>query len=397
MAIPDGLLMKYITVKPKKEKLKIAMLGHKRIPSREGGVEVVVTELSTRMAALGHSVTCYNRSGHHVAGQEYDTSVGKSYKGVKLVNVPTINIRGLAAVTSSYFGAILAAFGKFDVVHFHAEGPCVSIWIPKLFRKKCIVTIHGLDHQRQKWGELASRYIILGEKRAVKYADEIIVLSSNAQKYFKEKYNRETILIPNGVIDPEPVPADLICKKYGLQKDEYLLYLGRLVPEKGLEYLIKAFKEIDTSKKLIVAGGSSDMHEFESSMRELSEGDPRIVFTGFVQGRVLEELLSNCYSFVIPSDVEGMPLTLLEAMSYGNCCITSDIPECTEVVDDNAIIFRRGDVNDLKDKLTEVCADTTMVERYRALSKKHISRKYQWDKVVEETINLYRRDQKHEV
>ena len=169
-----------------KEKLNIAMFGHKRIPSREGGVEIVVEELATRMVEKGHSVTCFNRSGHHVAGIEFDADKKKEWKGVKIVNVLTINKRGLAAVTSSFFASIKSAFGKYDVVHIHAEGPAFMCWLPKVMGKKVIVTIHGLDWARAKWGEFASWYIKSGEKNAVKYADDIIVLSSSVQKYFKD-------------------------------------------------------------------------------------------------------------------------------------------------------------------------------------------------------------------
>lgn len=373
-----------------KEKLNIAMLGQKRVPSREGGVEVVVEELSTRMAALGHKVTCFNRSGHHVAGQQYDNDVTGEYKKVRLVNVPTINRRGFAAATSSYFGAIMAAFGPYDIVHFHAEGPCAAMWIPKLFGKRCIATIHGLDHKRQKWGRLASGYIMAGEKGAVKHADEIIVLSKSVQDYFQNKYGRKTVLIPNGVNRPVTVLPTQIEKKYGLQKDSYFLYLGRLVPEKGLEYLIKAYKDLDMDKKLVIAGGSSDMKEFEDKIHGLAKGDGRIIFTGFVQGRTLAELLSNAYVYVIPSDLEGMPLTLLEAMSYGNCCLTSDIPECTEVVEDRAISFHKGDVTDLRGKLKELDESPEKVAQYKEKAAEFICGKYDWDKVTEKTLELYR-------
>ena len=173
----------------RKSRFRVAMLGHKRIPSREGGVEIVVSELSTRMAELGFDVTCFNRKGHHVSGEQFDAEQLSEYKGVRIKTVFTIQKGGLAAVTSSFFAAIKAAFGRYDVVHFHAEGPCAMLWIPKLFGKKCIATIHGLDHQRAKWGRFASFYIFAGEKCAVKLADEIIVLSENVHRYFKEKYN----------------------------------------------------------------------------------------------------------------------------------------------------------------------------------------------------------------
>lgn len=376
----------------KDNNLKIAMLGHKRIPSREGGVEIVVEELAARMVALGHEVTCYNRKGHHVSGKEFDDEKLTEYKGIKLKTVPTINLRGVAAMSSSVFAAIRAAFGSYDIVHFHAEGPCAMLWLPKLFGKKCIATIHGLDHQRAKWGKFASTYIMLGEKCAVKYADEIIVLSKNVQEYFMDTYERKTKFIPNGVNYPDLRKAEVITKKFFLNKDEYILFLGRLVPEKGIKYLIQAFKEVKTNKKLVIAGGSSDTNEFEKELKELAKSDERIVFTGFVQGKELEELYSNAYLYCLPSDLEGMPLSLLEAMSYGNCCLVSDIDECTSVVEDKGIIFKKSDITDLKQKLQRACDDLQMVEKYKVEASEFICKKYNWDDVTNRTLKLYKGD-----
>lgn len=374
-----------------KEKLNICMLGHKRVPSREGGIEIVVEELSTRMVALGHEVTCYNRGGHHVSGQEFDDKKRMKYRGIKLKTVPTINLKGIAAMSSSFFAAIMATFGKFDVVHFHAEGPCAMLWLPKLFGKRCVATIHGLDHQRAKWGKLASTYIMLGEKCAAKFADEIIVLSGGVQKYFKDTYNRETKFIPNGVNRPEIRDVDLIRDKFGLEKDSYILFLGRLVPEKGIQYLIEAFKEVHTDKKLVIAGGSSDTDEFANELRERASGDERIIFTGFVQGQLLDELYSNAYFYTLPSDLEGMPLSLLEAMSYGNCCLVSDIEECASVVEDRAVTFRKSDVADLKNKLQMLCDNTKLIFDYKEQAADFIFSKYDWDMVTEKTIELYQK------
>ena len=256
-----------------KDKLNIAMLGHKRIPSREGGIEIVVEELSTRMVNVGHSVTCYNRSGHHVSGKEFDGSELKEYKGIIVRSVFTINCRGLAAMTSSFFGSICAAVGRYDVIHFHAEGPCAMLWLPKLFGKRCIATIHGIDWQRDKWGGFASKYIKFGERVAVKFADEIIVLSESVQKYFMETYGRKTVFIPNGVNRSVSRRPQLIKEKYGLDQDEYILFLGRLVPEKGITYLIDAFKKVQTDKKLVIAGGSSDSDVFMIELLELAKDD----------------------------------------------------------------------------------------------------------------------------
>lgn len=372
-----------------KEKLSVCMLGHKRIPSREGGIEIVVEELSTRMVAFGHDVTCYNRGGHHVSGQEFDDKKRTEYQGVKLKTVPTIQMKGLAAMSSSFFAAIMAAFGKFDVVHFHAEGPCAMLWLPKLFGKKCIATIHGLDHQRAKWGKFASTYIMLGEKCAVKFADEIIVLSEGVRQYFQDQYHRETRFIPNGVNRPTLRDAQMIKERYGLEKDEYILFLGRLVPEKGIQYLIQAFRQVHTNKKLVIAGGSSDTDEFANELKKLASEDERIIFTGFVQGQLLDELYSNAYLYTLPSDLEGMPLSLLEAMSYGNCCLVSDIAECTEVVEDQALLFKKSDTEDLREKLQWSVNHADKVKEYKDKAANFICNKYSWDDVAERTLKLY--------
>ena len=375
-----------------KEKLSIAMFGQKRIPSREGGVEIVVEELCTRMVAQGHNVTCYNRGGHHVSGSEYDSKRLKEYKGIKLKTVPTIEKKGLAAVSSSFFAALCCAFGKYDVVHIHAEGPAFFCWLPKLFHKRVIVTVHGIDWQREKWKSgFGSKFIHKGEKNAVKYADEIIVLSKGVQDYFEKIYGRKTVFIPNGVSNHIERKPQIIKNKFGLDKDEYILFLGRLVPEKGIKYLIEAFKQVDTEKKLVIAGGSSDTSEFENEMKEIAKEDKRILFTGFVQGQELEELYSNAYVYALPSDLEGMPLSLLEAMSYGNCCLVSDIPECAEVVEDKALIFKKADVKDLQSKLQDSCDHSEKVDAHKKQAADFICSKYNWDEIVQATLKLYRR------
>lgn len=374
-----------------KTNLNIAMLGHKRIPSREGGVEIVVEELSTRMAKQGHNVTCFNRSGHHVSGKEFDSKSQSEYKGVKLKSVFTLNKKGLAAMTSSVFAALRAALGKYDVVHFHAEGPSAFLWIPKLFGKRCIVTIHGIDWARDKWKHgFGSRYIKFGEYIAAKYADEVIVLSEKVQKYFKKFYDRDTVLIPNGVMTHENRKANLITQKFGLHKDEYICALSRLTEEKGIHFLIEAYKELKTDKKLVIAGAASDTDEYVKMLKEMAGDDPNIIFTGFVSGKILEEIYSNAYVYVLPSKLEGMPLSLLEAMSYGNCVIGSDIAEIADVVEDKAILFKKANVEDLKEKLQMVCDDVELVEKYKNEASGYICGRYNWEDVVNRTVEVYR-------
>lgn len=371
-------------------KLNIVMLGHKRIPSREGGVEIVVEELSKRMVRLGHDVTCYNRSGKHALDKNKKVKQLKEFEGVKINKIITIDKKGLAAVSSSFFGSLKALFSKADVVHYHAEGPCAFMWIVKKFsKKKVIATIHGLDWQRAKWGGFATKFIKYGEKTAVKYADEIIVLSKNVQNYFKDAYNRETVFIPNGVNEPEIRKADIIQKKYGLNKDDYILFLGRIVPEKGIHYLIDAFNKIKTDKKLVIAGSASDTDGYYQELKEKSKDNKNIIFTGFVEGKELEELYSNAYIYSLPSDVEGMPLSLLEAMSYGNCCLTSNIDECSEVIENKGVTFKKGNIDDLSLVLQELCDNKEKVISMKKEAKEFILNKYNWDDVVEKTLELY--------
>lgn len=371
--------------------MKIVMFGHKRVPSREGGVEIVVGELSRRMAALGHQVTCCNRGGHHVSGAQYDEKRLSVFEGVKLRTVPTVDAKGLAAVTSSFFAALYAAFGRADAVHIHAEGPAFMCWLPALLGKRVVVTVHGLDWQREKWrGGFGSVYIRAGERMAVRYADEIIVLSRNVQQYFADTYGRKTVYIPNGVSRPPAMPLGRMAERFGLSEDGYFLFLGRLVPEKGVHYLIEAFRQVHTDKKLVIAGGASEAGDYPQQLTEAAGTDDRIVFTGFVQGDDLHGLYSNAFACVHPSDVEGMPLGLLEAMSYGNCCIVSDIPECTEVVEDRALVFPRADVRALRNLLQAVCDDPAPVQICREASSEFICRKYNWDEVTSRTLELYR-------
>lgn len=378
--------------------MKVAMIGHKRVPSREGGVEIVVEELSTRMAKHGIKVDIYNRKGHNVAGEKYDenSSKRKFYNGCHILSIPTFQNKKLNAVVYSLLATVRALFGHYDVIHFHAEGPCSMIWLPHLFGIKTVATIHGLDWQRSKWGGFATKYLKFGEKAAAKYANQIIVLSKNVQKYFKDTYGRDTIYIPNGVNKPENREAQIITEKYGIRKDDYILFLARLVPEKGLEYLLESFEKLDTEKKLVIAGGSSHTDDYVESIKkkvnkinEKTAKDKRVIMTGFVQGSELEELYSNAYLYVLPSDIEGMPISLLEAMSYGNCCLVSDIDENTEVLDGHGVTFERSNVDSLNKKLLELLENKELVQSYKNNSMQYVLCKYSWDKVVYDTEKLY--------
>ena len=370
--------------------MKVAMIGHKIVPSRRGGIENVLTTLCPMLVEEGLEVTCYNRSCDKVENEYVGTVQNKTFNGVKLKTAPTINLRGFAAMIASFTAAISASFKKYDVIHFHAEGSCAALWIPKLFGKKCIATVHGLDWQREKWGKgFASKYIKFGEKILAKYADEVIVLSEAAYDYFKETYNRETTIIHNGISRPPKKNAEIIKEKYGLEKDGYISVVSRLTAEKGIHYLIDAYNQIKTDKKLVIAGDTSDTDDYVNMLKAKAGQNPNVIFTGFISGDTLSEIYSNAYVNVLPSDLEGMSLCLLESLAYGNALLCSDIPENTSVAQDKAMYFEKGNVNDLAKKLQTMCNDKKTVEDLRSGAAEFVLNKFSWQDVVKSTCKLY--------
>ena len=372
--------------------MKVAMIGHKVVPSRRGGIENVLTSLCPLLAESGVDVTCYNRSTDKVENEYIDMVDHNKYRGVTLKKAWTIEAKGISAMISSFTAAISATFAGFDVLHFHAEGPCAAMWIPKMFGKRCVATVHGLDWQREKWsGSFASKYIKFGEKVMVKCADEIIVLSESAKAYFKETYNRDTVLIHNGIDKPTIKQAEKITELYGLSNGDYICTVSRLTAEKGLHYLIEAYNNIKTDKKLVIAGDTSDTDEYVAYIKQMAGDNPNIIFTGFISGDILKEIYSNAYIVAVPSDIEGMSISLLEALAYGNAVLCSDIPENTLVTEDKAIHFKKSNVVDLQNKLQNMCDDSLCVENIKRGVDDFILEKYNWNDVAVATHNLYKK------
>ena len=359
--------------------MKIAMIGHKRVPGREGGVEVVVEELAGRMAKAGYDVTLYNRAAKGMP--KY-----KEYEGARIITVPTINKKSLDAVVYSFLASVRALFGGYDVIHYHALGPSVMLLLPHLFGKRTVATVHGLDWQRAKWGGFGTKYLKWGEKIIAKYADQVIVLSPGVQQYFRDTYDRETVYLPNGVEPPQPHAPELIREKWGLEAGKYILFLARIVPEKGLHYLLEAHKNMDTDVKLVIAGGDSHSGSYYGEMCAMADQDPRVVRTGFVQGQLKAELFTNAALYVLPSDIEGMPISLLEAMSYGTPCLTSNIPENIQVLGRFGASFRAGEAADLQRVLAKVLETPP---RAGAEQAEMIARDYSWDEATRKTLELY--------
>lgn len=369
--------------------MKIAIIGHKRIPSNEGGIEKGVEQHAVRMVALGHEVDVYNRGGVDKYSKCKKKRI-KEYRGVRIITVPTFQMSGLNAFIYSLLATLRAAFGHYDIVSYRASGPCAMIGLAKLFGMRCVASLHGIDSQRSKWGGFASRYLRFGEKIAATKADAIMVLSKNMQDYVKHEYGREAILFYNGVDEPKILPACEIQERFGLKEGSYVLYLSRIVPEKALHILIKAFKEVRTDKRLVIAGGADDP-VYLQSLKEMAAGDNRIVFIGYVTGTLVGELYSNAYLFTLPSNLEGMSNSLLEAMSYGVCCYLSDIPENVEPAGEHAAYFRAGDVEDCRVRLQELINDPERISALGASAREYVLSNYSWDGAVRLTLDVYRR------
>lgn len=362
--------------------MKIGMIGHKRIPGREGGIETVVEELSIKLVNSGHDVTVYNRSKKGIKKI-------KKYKGINVITIPTIERKNTDAIVYSFFASICALFKKYDVLHYHGIGPSVMIFLPHLFKKKIIVTVHGLNYKTPKWKGIGSKVMKFGEKMVAKYADEIIVLSRNQQDYFLKKYNRKTNYIPNGVSISDILKPNSIENKWGLSKDKYILFLSRIVPGKGVEYLIDAFQMLDTNLKLVIAGGTEYVTDFYREICTKVAKDNRIKMVGFVSGNILNELYSNARLFVFPSEAEGMPVCLLEALSFNTPCLVSDIPENKEVGKEYVNYFKSKDINDLKMQM-----EKQLKKKYEKNSRDYVKTNYSWDNITKSTIELYEKVKK---
>lgn len=358
--------------------MKIAMLGQKGIPATYGGIERHVEELTTRLVERGHDVTVYCRP--------YYTKMKGDYRGVKMVTTPSIRTKHLDTATHCIFSMPHILSQGYDVVHFHALGPSLFAGVPRFRGAKTVVTVHGLDWQREKWGTLATWTLRRCEYTSVYFPDRTIVVSKALREYFWEKYRQTVAYIPNGTVTPRVRQADKI-KEMGVEPGNYVLFVGRLVPEKGCHYLLDAYKRIDTDAELIVAGGTSFSTDYVESLHEAAGENVR--FLGYVYGDVLDELYSNARAFVLPSDIEGLPIALLEAMSFGNCCLTSDIPENLEVLGDCGVTFKHGDVGDLADKLGKLLQNTVRCDALGDRARRHVLETYDWDGVALHTEAVY--------
>lgn len=368
--------------------IRIAMIGQRGVPANSGGVERHVEELGARLAALGHDVTVYCRSNY---GAEQPTS----YRGMRLTYFKALPTKHFEAIAHSAAASLAAVRDGADIIHYHAVGPgLVSPYPAWLSRAKVVQTIHGLDHTRAKWGGVATAVLRTGAWLSARVPDETIVVSRALQEHYTTQYDRATTYIPNGVGRRSSVPAGATLATFGLTPGRYVLYVGRLVPEKAPDRLIEAFRGVPGDVRLVVVGSSSFSDEYVARLRRLAAQDPRVVLTGSQYGEALEELYSQAGVFVQPSDVEGLPLTLLEAAAHGLPLLASDIAPHVEILGSDVPgrrLFRAGDSVELTATMSSMLANLDAESVTGEESRASVHARFDWDKAARELSDVYAR------
>lgn len=365
--------------------MKIAFIGQKGIPTLYGGVERHVENVATRLAENGEEVFVYTRP--------YYTLQTKSlYRGVRLISLPSLKTKHWDAISHTFFATLHAIAKRYDVIHYQGVGPALLSFLPRIFRPttKVITTIHTLDRQNDKWNFFVKTILWAGEWAACAFSHKVIAVSQTLASYIYEAYGINAEYIPNGISENPFETANLITSQFNLKKDEYILSVARLVPHKGLHYLIEAFQEIKTRKKLVIVGDSSFTDEYAEKLKALAKNDSRIIFTGFQTGKMLSELFSGAYCFVQPSEFEGLAISVLEAASYGKCILASDIPANTEVIRTCGVTFQSKNTADLQKKLNAIIKNPRLVREIGKKSRQHVLEHYHWKNIVKELQMVYR-------
>ena len=362
--------------------MRVFVTGTRGIPDIPGGVEKHCQELFPRIASRGHEVLLATRSS-------YVTRKMDDWQGVRLINCFAPRQKSFEAIVHTFISLVKARESSPDVVHIHAA-PCLLTPLARLMGFKVVVTIHGPEYNRKKWGPVAKCVLRLGEKLGGLYANEVIVISSEIRDIIRNRCNRESNLIYNGVTIPKRSKESDFLTQIGVHPGEYILAVGRFVPEKGLHDLINAFEAMNFSRKLLIAGDADHKSAYSNNLRKMAGENGRIILTGYITGEALNQVYSHARLFVLPSYHEGLPISLLEAMSYGLPVLASDIPANKEVGLPVGRYFRCGDVEDLKDKM-EVLMDKGLSEIEAQEMRKQITEKYNWDRIAEQTIEVYRK------
>jgi len=369
--------------------MKIAFIGQKGIPAKLGGVERHVEELAVKMAQKGHEVFVYAR-------KNYTDNNLKEYKGVKIILLPSIGTKHLDAITHTFLATVHALFQKYDVIHFHSIGPNFWNFLVKIFggKTKLVATYHCQDYYHQKWNWFARKSLQLGEWMTCKIPNKTIAVSKILNSFIKNEYKIDSVYIPNGYSISRTNRIDEI-QKWGLEKNNYILSISRLIKHKGIHYLIEAFKNLEdqgmtAGKKLVIVGEGFHTDEYVKNLKKQAEGRNNIIFTGAQTSEALAQLFENAYLFVQPSQSEGLSITLLEAMGYGKGILVSDIPENMEPLNQTGFNFENGNASDLQEKLKKILSEDELVKNEGFKSKKIAEDKFNWENIVSKTENLYK-------
>lgn len=372
--------------------MKIAFIGQKGIPTRSGGVERHVEELATQLAKEGHEVTVYGR-------KSYGIKSNKTFKGVRVLGMPSISTKNLDAITATFLATIHALFQGYDVVHYHSIGPASLSWIIRLFKRRTVLigTFHSPDYKHAKWGAFARAYLHLGELIICHAPHRTITISRSLEKHAWKTHNKRTSYIPNGC-DVRYAPSTHSLKKWDLKDARYILSVSRLVKHKGVHFLIEAFKRLEDKNKLpnnfklVIVGSSSKTDDYVRYLKFLSKGRKNIIFTGEQSGISLRELFSHAYVFVQPSLSEGLSISLLEAMGYGLAPLVSDIPENREAVGQAGFTFPAGSVPELEKELAYLLNTPKDVSRMADAAQDRAKREYDWDAIAKKTRSIYQEE-----
>ncbi|WP_119300606.1 glycosyltransferase family 4 protein [Dongia deserti] len=365
-------------------RFKVAQIGSRGIPGHRGGVERVVEAVAPRLAARGHDVTVYCAS--------WSREKAPTWRGVTLKYVPSVKSKHLDTLLRSFVATLGAMFGPADILHYHGSGSAPLAALARLAGKKVVVTVHGADWARRKWGALGRWFLQFGEWAALKIPHQTIVVGPDLKSGLDRIYGTDTLFIPNGTEERPKRPAKAILD-LGLAARGYVLFLARLVPEKQCHTLIEAWMSLKDKGdlKLAIAGPVWHSVEYAASLKEQAKDDPSVLFLGEVSEEILEELYSNCISYVLPSEVEGMSLSLLDAMAFGACIICSDIPANAYVVSDAGLTFPAGDVGALRARLQEVISDPAHAQHLRDAALRRINNEFSWDQIAQRWEEAYRR------
>lgn len=360
--------------------MRIAFLAVKNI-MRGGGIEKYTSELGSRLVQRGHEVTVYT--------MRHYGDVPDRYLGMRIVSVPSFAAPCLQKLSCSATAAINSIWkNKYDIVHFHSFAPGAFAWLPKLRGSKCVLQLHSLEWKRKRWGTVGSSVVKILEKLALSQSHINTAVSRTQCAFYRTNRGIEMQYIPTAA-DVKPKTEAKEIYQLGLEPNAYILFACRLVPEKGAHYLVSAFRKLDTDMKLVIAGDAQGATEYRKKLFDLARGDERILFPGFVEGRLIEELFSHCYVYAQPSEVEGLSLSILEAMSYGNCCLVSDIPENLEAIGDAGFHFINKNVDDLTDHMRWLLEHSEEVASVNIVAKERIKQHYSWQSISEQIEKLY--------